>query len=285
MADIEVKSPGFYTTIQDLGRTRTAQYGVPQSGAMDSHSARKANLLLNNYPNDALLEITFSGPILQFNKTTMACFTGAIFQVKHNETIIEQDKIFQLNPGDRLSFGKLQEGFRAYLAVSGGLDSEVILGSKSQYESLTEAFRLAKGDVLKIGDSTLDRTISLARVQFRDSIIFNHKIEVLPGPEYDLLTNVQKKIIEETGFSITSNSNRMAIQLKEKLENDLQGITTAPTRPGTVQLTPSGQLMVLMRDCQTTGGYPRILQLSEMGINSMAQQAPGKSITFQMLVK
>lgn len=77
----------------------------------------------------------------------------------------------------------------------------------------------------------------------------------------------------------------MAIQFKEKVENELSGITTAATLPGTVQLTPQGGLVVLMRDCQVTGGYPRILQLSEMGINSIAQQAPGNSIFFEMLVK
>lgn len=285
MADIEIISPGFYTSIQDLGRFGVAQYGVPQAGAMDAFSAAKANLLLNNDSNDALLEITFSGPKIRFNKSTRICVSGAHFEVKCNGKLLENDKAYSINTGDQVNFGALSTGFRAYLAFSGGLDAPVFLGSRSQYEGITTDFRLKKGDKLNVFEPQESRGESLARVQFRDSDNSKRSIGVLPGPEYHMLSAAQKERLLSEPFTLAPSSNRMAIQLKEKVNNELNGITTAATLPGTVQLTPRGGLVVLMRDCQVTGGYPRIFQLSEMGVNYISQQVPGKSIVFKMLVK
>jgi biotin-dependent carboxylase-like uncharacterized protein len=282
MADIALISPGFYSSIQDLGRRAIAKYGVPQAGAMDAFSAAKANLLLNNDPNAALLEITFSGPKIRFNTAMSICISGAHFEVKCNGITLKNDKAHSINVGDVVNFGALLTGFRAYLAFSGGIDTPIILGSRSQYEGITTHFRLKKGDNLNILGSGKVLKESSARVQFNDAGIFDTKIEVSAGPEYHLLNAVQKEQLLETEYTILPSSNRMAIQFKEKIENELSGITTAATLPGTVQLTPKGGLVVLMRDCQVTGGYPRILQLSEMGVNIIAQQAPGKSIFFEM---
>jgi len=285
MADIELISPGFYTTIQDFGRLGTAKYGVPQAGAMDAFSAAKANLLLNNSSNAALLEITFSGPKIRFNRTMNICICGAHFKVTCEGKTLENDKSHLIHAGEQVNFGSLSTGFRAYLAFSGGIDAPVLLGSRSQYEGITTHFRLKKGDNLNIIGSEKVLKESSARVQFNDKGILDNKIEVMAGAEYHLLNAIQKEQLLNTEYTLLPSSNRMAIQFKEKVKNELSGITTAATLPGTVQLTPQGRLVVLMRDCQVTGGYPRILQLSEMGINSIAQQAPGKSIFFEMLVK
>ncbi len=285
MADITLISPGFYTSIQDRGRRGTAKYGVPQAGAMDAFSAAKANLLLNNDPNAALLEITFSGPKIRFNTAMSICISGAQFNVKCNDRQLKNDKAYIINAGDQVDFGTLLTGFRAYLAFSGGIESPVVLGSRSQYEGITTHFRLKKGENLNIMGSGKVLNESSARVQFSNSKILDNKIEVFAGAEYHLLNTVQKQQLLKTEYTLLASSNRMAIQFKEKIENKLYGITTAATLPGTVQLTPQGELIVLMRDGQVTGGYPRILQLSEMGINAIAQQVPGKSIIFEMLIK
>jgi len=285
MSDIELISPGFYTSIQDAGRFGTAKYGVPQAGVMDTFSAAKANLLLNNAANDALLEITFSGPKIRFNRAMSICISGAHFEVTCNGLSLKNDKAYSINAGDQVDFGALSSGFRAYLAFSGGIDAPVILGSRSQYEGITTHFRLKRGGNLNIIGSENVLKQSSARVQFNDKGILDNKVEVMAGPEYHLLNAVQKQQLLKTEFTLLPNSNRMAIQLREKVENELSGITTAATVPGTVQLTPQGGLVVLMRDCQVTGGYPRILQLSEMGINSIAQRAPGNSVFFKMPVK
>ncbi|WP_031425882.1 biotin-dependent carboxyltransferase family protein [Flavimarina sp. Hel_I_48] len=285
MANIEIISPGFYTSVQDLGRFGIAGFGVPQAGVMDSFSAKKANLLLGNKPNDAVLEITFSGPKLRFSTQTTICVCGAAFELRCNGERFENDKPYVVNPGDQLDFGALKVGFRAYLAISGGINTPLILNSRSQYAGITSDFRLKKGAILPLFDLKPTFPNTSARVQFENKEGKDKSIEVIPGPEYDLLQSEQKRQLFETPFTLLPTSNRMAIQFKEEIRNSLEGITTSVTMPGTVQLTPQGKLLVLMRDCQITGGYPRILQLNEMGINTISQQMPGKSITFKMSVK
>ena len=95
-----------------------------------------------------------------------------------------------------------------------------------------------------------------------------------------MLRNEEKEALFQKEFSIDQNNNRMAIQLKEELINNLDPIITGPVLPGTVQLTPSGKLIVLMRDCQTTGGYPRVLQLSSSGMDVISQKATGGKVIF-----
>ena len=106
------------------------------------------------------------------------------------------------------------------------------------------------------------------------------EVEVYEGPEFKFFSETQKEHLRNSTFSIDQNNNRMAIQLQEQLQNDLKPIITGPVVPGTVQLTPSGKLIVLMRDCQTTGGYPRILQLSDKGIRTIAQKLTNENINF-----
>ena len=112
---IEVVKPGFYSTIQDLGRIGYHDYGVPYSGAMDMQSAKIANALLGNNENDAVLEITMTGPTLKFIKTTAICITGADLSPKLNDNAVSLNKRYILKPNDIISFGKLNYGFRACL--------------------------------------------------------------------------------------------------------------------------------------------------------------------------
>ena len=109
------------------------------------------------------------------------------------------------------------------------------------------------------------------------------EIEVFKGPEFDMLSDLEKEELFIRYFSISNNNNRMACQLNEIFENKLQPIITSLVIPGTVQLTPSGKLIILMRDCQATGGYPRVLQLSEIAINVLSQKFTNDKIQFKLL--
>lgn len=279
MNDVRVLKPGFYTSIQDLGRFGFRSYGVPVSGVMDSISAKKANLLLNNDLSAAVLEITMTGPELEFSADTQIAICGAEFDLQLNTASIRNDKVYAVTAGDILRFGGLKQGFRAYLAISGGLCTEQVLNSRSQYVGLTSQNRLFKGDILAFSNS--DKPLkSGARVNFETIGIFDSNIEVYPGPEFDLLPAILQKRLFQDSFSLSPSSNRMAIGFKELIPNSLKGITTSPVTPGTVQLTPGGNLITLMRDCQVTGGYPRVLQLSELGICTLAQKRPGEHVEF-----
>ncbi|MEK9613648.1 MAG: allophanate hydrolase, partial [Flavobacteriaceae bacterium] len=110
----------------------------------------------------------------------------------------------------------------------------------------------------------------------------NNDLSVFKGPEFDQLPKViQHKLITRT-FHIHSNNNRMGYQLKEKIEVNLSQIWTAPVLPGTVQCTPEGRIIILMRDAQVSGGYPRIFQLSDPAIDCLAQKSTGDPIQFKI---
>ncbi len=278
--EIEVLQPGLFSTIQDLGRNGFLQYGVPLSGTMDNYSAKMANLLLQNPAGAAVLEITQMGPKLKFSNISKIAITGADLSAKINSLPVRNNFIHEVKSGDILSFGKRKDGCRAYLSIEGGFKTEEILESRSWYEGITDDFRLKKGMILfyETLDTPLNETLSSIRVE--NNYLRNIEIEVFTGPEY---VHLKKENIGNINrpFSIDNANNRMAVQLKELLPNGLKPIITGPVLPGTVQLTPSGKMNILMKDCQTTGGYPRILQLSETGINTLSQKIYGDKICFK----
>ncbi|MGJ5642618.1 biotin-dependent carboxyltransferase family protein [Formosa sp. S-31] len=279
---IKVITPGFYSTIQDLGRFGFQEFGVPYSGVMDRQSAGIANGLLGNSKQDAVLEMTMTGATLQFLKDTLICISGADMGPTINGKIVKQNKAIAVKSDDVLSFGSLNKGFRCYLAVKGGFNSEVVLNSRSMYSRITEQVVLRKGDTLNIPDAEMKHPFNYAALKVKEDLFDTSGINVFKGPEFDMLSSRQQEQLLSKSFSISKDSNRMGYRLNEILENDLPSVLTSAVLPGTVQLTPSGQLIVLMRDCQTTGGYPRILQLSSEAINIMVQKYAGQSIRFYL---
>ena len=279
---IKVLHPGFYSTIQDIGRKEFQHLGVPISGAMDLEASKMANALLGNDVDCAVLEITMVGPKLEFTCDTVISITGANISPKINGAAINNNTAINIRKGDVLSFGKLNNGFRSYFAVSGGFKAESVLNSRSMYKGVTQVFRLQKGDLLEIEHQT-SSSRKHAYIKPNMSYLDNHIIRVYKGPEFENLSHVQIDTLLNKEFTISNNNNRMAYQLEELVINDLNDIITSLVLPGTVQLTPSGKLIILMRDCQTTGGYPRVLQLSESSINTMAQKFTGNSIIFDLV--
>ncbi|MBD0822971.1 5-oxoprolinase subunit C family protein [Aestuariibaculum marinum] len=280
---IKVLKPGFYSSIQDFGRFNCQQYGVPYSGVMDRYSAGLANVILGNAPDLAVIEMTVLGLTLQFECNTFICITGADISPKINNENIQQNKPVEINKGDVLSFGRLKKGVRGYLAVLGGILSEEVLGSRSMYKGVTEQSVLLKNDYIKIDVNNLFSIKKNSLIKVKIDNFKGNVLEVFKGPEFDLLTPEQQSVLMSSKYTISKNNSRMAYQFEESFENNLEPIITSPVLPGTVQLTPSGQLIVLMRDCQTTGGYPRVLQLKESSINCLSQKFTGDKMQFKML--
>lgn len=280
---VKVIKPGFFTTIQDLGRFGFQDYGVPISGSMDQYSAQFANALLNNDKNDAVLEITMSGPTLHFDCHTIICISGADLSPTLNGKAIKLNTIITIKPNDVISFGKLNSGFRSYLAVKDGFQSEIKLNSRSMYKNVTSKYKIELNDVLQINEILSIESSKYASLKFNTILFDINYLEVFKGPEFELLTPNQKQKLFDQEFTISNLNDRMAYQLEEPFENSLTPIITSLVLPGTVQLTPSGNLIVLMRDCQTTGGYPRILQLKETSINCLGQKFKGQKIRFQLI--
>lgn len=280
---IKVLHPGFFNTIQDKGRKGFAEFGVPNSGVMDSYAADFANHILNNSLNDALLEISFGGCILQFLENTTICISGADFSPQLNQMKVTLHKKVEVQKNDILSFGKRNFGAYSYLAVKGGFQTEVKFKSRSFFQNITQQNYLKKGDLLPILSFDEKISKSNAYLKFSDYYFKSKEIYCDKGPEFDLLNDFQKRILLENSFTISKDINRIGYKLEEFLENNLPQILTSAVLPGTVQLTPSGKLIVLMRDCQVTGGYPRILQLSEKSINQFAQKTTNDAVIFKLI--
>lgn len=280
---IKVLTSGFLTSIQDLGRKGHADIGVPISGVMDQYSAKLANAILHNNANDAVLEIAFSNCKLAFKSETYICVSGANFSAKINDKSITINTSVKVLKDDVLSFGKQYYGVRTYVAVLGGFQTENVLNSKSFYQGITNASVIKKGELLPINvlNKVLETTFSAVKTNQKH---FNAKeIECFKGPEFNLLSQMQQNKLLKTEFTISKENNRMAYQLNEPIENDLKDILTSSVLPGTVQLTPSGKLIVLMRDCQVTGGYPRVLVLAKEAINQLAQKTTNDLFKFELI--
>ncbi|OAB78801.1 5-oxoprolinase subunit C family protein [Cochleicola gelatinilyticus] len=279
---IKVITSGMYTSIQDNGRFGYRDIGVPISGAMDANSATLANILVGNISTAAVLECTVTGASLLFKKEVKIAITGGNCDAYVDKKQISFNTVISIPEGSTLTLGRITKGLRTYIAVRGGIASEVILGSRCQYKGITSEEKIKKGTILPIASEVsenLDTSIDITHSTLLEAGI----ISVYRGPEFEELIPSSQKKISEADFIITSESNRMATFLKSNFSFSAPEIITSPVQPGTVQLTPSGQFIVLMRDAQTTGGYARILQLSEIAICHLAQVRPGKSITFKLL--
>ena len=275
---IKIISKGLYTTFQDEGRFGYRDIGVPSSGYMDKESAQIANLILDNPINNPLIEATLIGPTIKFEKPTVICITGSDFYPMLNENRISLYTAVKVKKGDKLKINNSSIGSRCYISIKGDIKLDEVLGSKSYYPQISDSSIIEKGDEFKFETNNSEPNYKLINQKFE----LNKNLKVFKGPEFNSLNKGSINKIIDQEFSIGIN-NRMAYNLKEKIQAGTTSIISSPVIPGTVQLTPSGQMIILHRDCQTTGGYPRILQLDEKSLNNLAQLRIGDKIKFEIV--
>lgn len=277
---LTVLKAGLFTTIQDNGRHHCTHLGVPTSGAMDRKSAHISNLMLDNDVNCAVLECTFMGPTLCFDQPTCIAISGAKIQTFVNEVEMDTSTHLTIKAGDTVSFGKLEEGCRFYISIKGGFMTEEIWKSRSTCVTAGILKPIKRGQQISYNTNEDAPTTSVSIPR----ILGNKRLDVFKGPEYSLLSESQQKEILRQSFTILPESNRMAYRTKHAFDfSHLHSIISSGTMPGTVQLTSSGDLICLMRDAQTTGGYPRILQLSEASICDLSQLKANESFHFNLI--
>jgi len=278
---LRVIKPGFFTSLQDIGRFSYRDKGVPVSGVMDTHAIATINTLLENCKNASVLEMTMIGAVLEFKEKTYMCLAGASISATLNEKPIKNNKVYQVDAGAILSCGKLTKGVRAYLGVKNGFTAPKVLGSVSYYKPITVNASLKKED--SIPYEVCDSFKIKSQDKYTSSYLEEIVLDVHKGPEYDMLLDKQLEALFFKDFSIAKENNRMAYQLNEKIEGHEVSMLTSATLPGTVQFTPSGKLIVLMKDGQTTGGYPRILQLTDRSIAVLSQKKFREKISFRLV--
>lgn len=280
---LKIVKPGVYTTIQDTGRFKFKKYGVPVSGSMDAHSAMVANSLLGNTVDAAVLECTLIAPELLFTQPTFIAVYGANISMYIDKQLVLEKRVLKIASGDVLSFGIPTLGSRVYIAVKGGFTTPKVLGSRSFFMPVTQKNRLYKGDEIPY------TPVEELNVPIHDNIpkletLTSTSIVVHKGPEFGMLSDRQLEQIFASVFTISKENNRMGYQLNETITPITTQIITSATLPGTVQTTSSGKIIILLKDGQTTGGYPRILQLTEAAINCIAQKTTNSAVTFKLLV-
>lgn len=278
---LRLHKAGFYSSVQDKGRLGFRDKGVPVSGAMDSIAFTLANQLLENNADAPVLEITMMGPKIEFLEATSIAITGADFTLLLNDNSVSNYKVIKIEKGDILQFKRLNSGVRAYLAVKGGFTSEKVMNSASFYQPITSVGRLENG-------ATLPYTPHSNYQPVIDTIVVNAWVnftylEVYKGPEFSILDKAQIRQLLTCEFTVAMENSRMGYQLQETIgAHDISMLTSA-TLPGTVQCTQVGKLIILMKDAPTTGGYPRVLQLSSRAISVLAQKRFGSKIRFKIV--
>jgi antagonist of KipI len=280
LSGIEVLRPGLFTTIQDLGRRGHRSEGVPLSGATDPFALRLANALVGNPEDAAALELTLVGPELHFQHETIVALTGADF------VAMPRWRPFKLAAGTRLNFGPARSGCRGYLAVAGGFDVAPILGSRSTYVRAQlggfEGRALVAGDVLPV--PTVHRVI-------RDHWRIDERI--LPRysahPIVRVLRGAHAGEFDpgwmQSVFKVSSRSDRMGARLvgPPVVRNVSRDLISSPVAPGTIQVPPDGQPIVLLADAQTIGGYPQLAHVVSVDLSLVAQLRPGDIVQFESI--
>ncbi len=286
----KVLEPGFLTTVQDLGRYGYRHQGVPVSGGVDPWALRTANMLVGNSPGDAALEITLQGPALLFLRDCIVAVTGADMELHLSGHKVPMWESFFCSAGDILSFGYRREGCRSYLAISGGIDVPVVLGSRSTL--LTAGFgglagrRLKKGDLIKTVRRSLEITQVGNKLPGDQRPVYPSKIsvKVIRGINSDRFSKREYAKLFESPFEVTGRFDRMGCCLEGQntiISNSAATMESYPVVPGSIQVLPSGNLIVLLNDSQSTGGYPQIACVISGEVWKIGQAVPGNKIVFE----
>src|SRR5262245_19677174 len=251
------------TTVQDSGRWGYQSSGVPVAGPMDPLSHRVANALVGNDPAAATLEVTLLGPELEFEEERVAAAAGASFTITVDTRTVPTNGAFIVPAGARLRFGARLAGSRAYLAVSGGIDVEPILGSRSTH--VISAMGgiggrpLRAGDRLPVGEPATHpiRPPTEPIVALPDR---HARLRVLSGPHDDRFSTDALDVLCSAPYTIAHDSDRMGFRLTgPKLTHaGSADIISDATPLGALQVPASGLPILLMADRQSTGGYPMI---------------------------
>jgi len=293
---VVVAKAGLLDTVQDRGRNGVAAFGVGASGAMDDVSLRLANALVGNDDEAAALEFTAVGPTLRFTRDAVIALTGAPFDARIGNVAVAPWRPLRVAAGDVLAIGRVREGFRGYLAVAGSFAVDRMLDSAST--DLNAALGPFGGRALRAGDALAIGANETASIRHHDDTHlpahwsldprpwFNadpaRPIHIIRGAHFDALDANSQRVLLDSTFRVASDSNRVGLRLDGAalaLHAPLELVSEAVAF-GTVQLPPGGQPIVLMAEHPTTGGYPRIAQVSAIDLPRLAQRRPGATLRF-----
>ncbi len=276
MGKLKVIKTGPAASIQDFGRFGVRRYGIPQSGAMDIDMMILANRVLGNKEDFPVIEFAMMGSKMEALEESTVSVVGA-------ESVLNGKKMsngsFLMMPGDQLEVSAPTAVY-GYIALAGRIQSKIDFESSSTYPPAK--FGGINGASLKAGDILESKGARRSKREYDHPVIQpkpDLEITIMKGPEWEYL----KELPSSKTFVIDSSSNRMGIRLIGELQCDYREIKSSAVVPGIIQLPPNGQPIVLMNDCQTTGGYPRIAKVINEDLGKLAQVKVGHKISFKTI--
>ncbi len=289
MSTLVVESPGLLTTVQDLGRVGYGPMGVSPSGAADLFALQIANLLAGNERGAAALEMTLTGGRFHLPEGVVVTLAGSDFSAQIDGRTLELWTPHSIPAGGTITIGATKTGARCYLAVAGGIKVESFLGSSSTHlvsglgGSAGRALR--KGDVLQLGGPSKN----VSRRKLSPDVIGawqpRKTLRITPGPQFDWFSASTQKTFLASAFTVTEASDRLGLRMQGPAlhaSNSKEMITEGVTL-GAIQVTPSGQAIILFVEQQTTGGYPKIANVIGADRSSLAQLRPRDVIHFEAI--
>jgi len=286
---LHIITPGILTTVQDAGRFGHQAAGFSVSGPMDADALYAANILVNNPPNSACLEMTFLGVTAVFDRKTWFAVTGADMSPTLNGKPVAAYQAQEAKPGDKLVLGPAKNGKYTYLAVAGGIDVPVVMDSRSTNLKCGiggyQGRKLAAGDDLPLcvtGDF-LDNHYKkhLPPPEYGGSVT----LRVVPGPQAHFFTPQGLADFTAETYTLLPESDRMGARLSGKPIEAGHGvdIISDAIALGAVQIPASGTPIIMLADRQTTGGYAKIGTVISPDIPKLAQSMPGTEVRFQFI--
>ncbi len=295
---VKVLKPGLSTTVQDLGRPGYYHIGIPISGGMDRFALRCANMLVGNKETLAVLEAVFMGPELQFTESSTVAVTGAELPPKVNGEARENWTSFKVKKGDVLSFDFLKKGARAYIAISGGVDVPVVLGSRSTYTLGAlgghQGRKLAEGDLLKIGKGRAAKEGRAVAEKLRRGPAMPAELRMIPGLYWHRLTSDAGRHFFEDTWKVAPEADRIGYRFKggRKLDfvdrvppfgagSDPSNIVDACYPYGSIQIPSGTEPIVLHRDAVSGGGYFMVGAVISADMDLIGQLQPHTPTRFK----
>ena len=282
MNSLRVESCGPGTLIQDIGRFGLRRFGVSTSGAMDRMSLATANLLAGNDPDCAAVEFTLQGGTMRNGgEIAMVAVFGSGCSLTVNHRNIPPNRSALAMPGEQIVVGPPRNGVFAYFAVSGGIRTPLQMGSRSTHpRSGIGGRRLMPGDELPCGGRGIVPVIR--QVDTPSPVPGDLPVRIMLGPQVHRFTTTGLQTFLNGSYRIASSSDRMAYRLAgPKVEHDGDfNIISDGVLPGSIQIPGDCLPIVLLRDCQTTGGYPKIATVISADMDRLAQRPPGSTVHF-----
>ena len=287
MTTLTIHRAGPAMTVQDLGREGYLSIGLPRGGAADRKAICESAALLGQSPDHAVIEMAGMGGVFSVSQPTRISLTGAPMRATIGDRALVWNATHLLMPDDRLTIGPVLSGVYGYIGFGGGIETDPVMGSRSTHLTCGIGTLLETGAILPLGpDRNTDR---VGMILPTDNRFEGGTVRYINGPQTALFDEATRARFTQTEFTRDSAANRQGVKLNGSgagfATADQLNILSDAIQPGDIQMTGDGVPFVLLPECQTVGGYPRIGTVIPQDIPKVAQAPAGAKIQFTCITR